>query len=106
MSDEPLTPTVPVCIILCNSITRVDERLVQYGLSGTTDPRIAIHVVATPEQIAALVLASDTPWAFFQPFTTEPWHHMKARFGYPVTLDKALKMHNNEFAVRPEQLRG
>jgi hypothetical protein len=103
MSDEPLTPLTPKVIVLAFTYRAFAERASQYGLASSNP---IFEVVFDYAQAIALTLPVETPWITAGKADYDAWKALTLKYGPASTWAAALKMHNNELAIRPEVLRG
>lgn len=103
MTDQPLTPTATKVIVLTPSVVAADDRAAQFNLSINNS---IFLVVMTENEARAVDAPEGTPWVTMPNFSMRAAFVLYERFGLSITWSSALKMINNEYAIRPEVLRG
>jgi len=112
--DDPTTYLVrdanDVCIMLASSVEEAMFQAKQYGCSIQVNMAGGIGircVVSIADALAMSGLPVNTPWCMAHDVMTdrEAWLVLRARFGPPVTVDKALRVETKGIAWRPGQFR-
>lgn len=115
MTTQPLTPENPHIVAL-GPDTRVDHDLLRYGIptdDGNVEPTLTVTRIRTTGELTTFLATNPSaslPW-YTSGFTLlADGHYMYDRlyayFGPSKTLAECLRMANNEYAIKPQLLRG
>jgi hypothetical protein len=118
MSSQPLTNLNKKVLFVAPNASVVAGLLVSYGFpidAGMVQPELMYTVVSTYAQLLTYIDTgpeSSTPWvisSYDAMLESERYAMVKRarlHFGPESNLADALKMMNNEYAIKPELLRG
>lgn len=111
MSKQPLTNTNPAIVVIGPNLEAIDFALQQYNFpSDPLDitPTLTVHKITSAHGLMTFITDEhpdpDLPVVFVADMPTNMRADVNMYFGPPVTMADALKMVNNEYAIRRDQI--